>query len=117
LKFSDPPPDAKLSPGESLVGRTDPVEFQFGSQTMTNTLAVLDVPSGLHTDFDGVVGWGPLHRNFFVFDAVRSKATMDAAGQPAWAAPVSSYTAQISWHHTRQIGYRQPLTAVLVEAR
>jgi len=82
LKFSDPSPATKLAPGESPIGRTDPVEFQFGSQTMTNTFAVLDVPSGLHTDFDGVVGWGPLRRNFFVFDAASSKAKMDAAGQP-----------------------------------
>lgn len=82
LKYSTPSPDAKLAPGESPVGRTDPVEFQFGSRTMTNTLAVLDLPDGLHADFDGVVGWGPLRRNFFVFDAASSRAKIDAAGRP-----------------------------------
>ena len=48
---------------------------------MTNTFAVLDVPAGLLADCDGLVGWGPLRTNFFVFDAVSSNAKMDAAGQ------------------------------------
>ena len=86
LKITEPPADAKISAGQIRVGRTEAVQLQFGTRNgakiVTDRLAVVDMPGGLRPDVDGVIGWGSLRDNFFVFDVSSSKVSIDATGQP-----------------------------------
>ncbi len=86
LKITEPSADTKLDPGEVRFGTTAPVEFQFGTGvfavTVTGVLAVVDLPTGVRPEEDGVIGWDNLRNNYFVFDAANSKMSLVAPRKP-----------------------------------
>jgi hypothetical protein len=66
LKITEPGADEKPRQGEVAAGKTDPVKFQYGTDTKTTAISVIDWPEALSDDVDGVLGWGSLEGNFLL---------------------------------------------------
>jgi len=81
LRFSMPPLDTKIPTGETLVGKTEIVNFHAGGWTTTAALGVVDQPTGLANDYDGFIGWGGIQDNFFTFDFSKGKLNIDSTGK------------------------------------
>ena len=63
LKIAPPPADARPEPGKIVFSRTEPVKIEFlGRSIPDERLMVVDLPSSLPSDIDGVLGW-PIIRN------------------------------------------------------
>jgi hypothetical protein len=69
LKFTNAPPGAKAAHGDVPLGRTEECEFSIGENAVRTCFGIVDVPSVLNLDFDGVVGWGAIHENIIAIDA------------------------------------------------
>jgi hypothetical protein len=71
LKVTPPPPplDVVLAPGEVAGGTTEECTLRVGQTTVRVQFSVMETPSFLPWDEDGVVGWQPLSKNILLIDA------------------------------------------------
>ncbi len=70
LSIVEPPAGTQTAPGQVALAHTAPVQLAFWSTNTSTTLFVANVPAGMTSDIDGVLGWAPLRNNIFTFDAV-----------------------------------------------
>jgi hypothetical protein len=75
LKFTAPPTNASVAPGEVPLGLTEECTFKLVRTRVRGQLAVTDLPDYLHEDSDGVIGWSPIARNIIKIDATGLKVT------------------------------------------
>ncbi len=68
LKVTTPPPDARVGPGQTLVGWTDLQKLDLGSGIVETCFAILNVPTNLTPNFDGVMGWPAVSNNVISLD-------------------------------------------------
>ena len=71
LAVTNAPKDVHLDPGEVPMGRTEECDVAFGGETVRASFGVVEVPSGLAWDVDGVLGWNPL-----CHDVIRINASL-----------------------------------------
>lgn len=76
LKFTEPPTNAVLPPGEVPRGLTEPCALSLEGTTVTVQFDVVSVPNYKKMDFDGVVGWWGIRNNIFHIDARAGKVTV-----------------------------------------
>lgn len=66
LKIAPPPADARPEPGKVLFSRTEPVTIELFGQTLLNErIIVIDLPSSLSPDIEGVLGWPNIRNNIW----------------------------------------------------
>ena len=69
LSFTSPPKNIQLDVGESPMGKTEECELSLGGMKIKTAFGVIEVPTMLAWDVDGVLGWKPLSKNLFRIDA------------------------------------------------
>src|SRR5207249_3106611 len=69
LAYTNPPRNLHLSVGESPMGRTEECELALDQDKIKTSFGVIEVPTMLAWDVDGVLGWKPLSENIFMIDA------------------------------------------------
>src|SRR5262249_34690443 len=69
LAYTNPPKDIQLEVGESPMGRTEECHLLLGEDEILTSFGVIEVPTMLAWDVDGVLGWKPLSHNIFLIDA------------------------------------------------
>ena len=76
LKFTAPQTNAVLAPGQVPLGETEECTLKLWGMKVRTRFGVVDLPDYLHpTNFDGLIGWGPISRNIVQIDAVELKIT------------------------------------------
>jgi len=71
LTYTNPPPNVRLRVGETAMGRTEECELTLDGDKIRTVFGVIEVPTMLAWDVDGVLGWKPLSQNIFGIDARR----------------------------------------------
>jgi hypothetical protein len=69
VKFTEPPADAVLSPGEIRSGTSEPCELTINRTTYRTQFRVADLPAYVRTDIDGLIGWKAIKNNIIKIDA------------------------------------------------
>lgn len=101
LEVTSPPSDARVLPGETLAGRTEPLKFEvLGLPPVEGRLHVLDHVPYLSLDIDGVIGWPNIRRNLWLMSG--SKAAFRLLKE---APPESA-----SWFEVREFRPQTTLT-------
>ncbi len=76
LTVSWPPTNVVLQPGQVLAGTTEECLFRLQDNKLKTRFRVFKAPAYLGAEFDGVLGWAPLHRNRFKIDAEAGTVTL-----------------------------------------
>ena len=63
-------PGLKSPPGQTPGIMSEPLEFQLGNRTFSTQFFVVDSPTSVSMDIDGVLGWRPLRANIFAIAGV-----------------------------------------------
>ena len=69
LAVSNPPPDMVPSPGETLGGLSEECTLLIGPTTGRTRFSVVDTPSYIQWEEDGVLGWPPISGNIIRIDS------------------------------------------------
>ena len=69
LTYTNPPANIRLRVGETPMGRTEECELTLDGNKIKTVFGVIEVPTMLAWDVDGVLGWKPLSQNIFGIDA------------------------------------------------
>jgi hypothetical protein len=75
LKFTEPPTNSVLSPGEIPSGTTEACVLTIQDSTVQTQFRVADLPAYLRTDMDGLIGWAPVRDNILKIDAEAGTVT------------------------------------------
>ncbi len=73
LHVTNPPPATAVSSGRVSMGRTEICEFKVLGTTLQMQFGVVDLPPGLQTQAEGLVGWPNLGGDVFEFDAASTE--------------------------------------------
>ena len=73
LHVTNPPPDAALGAGQVPISRTEICDFKVLGTTLETQLGVVDLPPGMRTQIEGVVGWPNLGGTVFEFNAASTE--------------------------------------------
>ncbi len=76
LTVTWPPTNVVLQTGQVLAGTTEECLFRLQDNKLKTRFRVFKAPAYLGGEFDGVVGWAPLHRNRFKIDAEAGSVTL-----------------------------------------
>ncbi len=69
LLVTEPSPSAVLRPGQVPAGRTETCSLTLFGNASRTQLRVIDLPAGVSTETEGVVGWRNVRLNVFQFDS------------------------------------------------
>jgi Predicted aspartyl protease len=73
LHVTNWPSGKKVDPGKVPYGQAEPCVLAFGGLTNNATFAVIDVPSVLRSEVQGVLGWPVWSRSIIRFDCVNHR--------------------------------------------
>ncbi len=72
LRITNTQEDLFPPPGEVVLGATEPCEVCFLRSGRKTSLGVVEIPSYMDMQADGVFGWGPLRNSVLRIDAISS---------------------------------------------
>jgi hypothetical protein len=73
LRVTNPPPGAVLGAGQVPISRTEICDFKVLGTTLQTQLGVVDLPTGMRTQTEGVVGWPNLGGDVLEFNAASTE--------------------------------------------
>lgn len=76
LKVTEPSPSAVLGPGRVPAGRTETCTFSIFGATLQTEFRVIDLPAGVRTETEGLVGWANIKNNVLQFDSATHKISL-----------------------------------------
>ncbi len=108
LQILPPPSDIQPKPGEVVVSHTEPLKFELLGHIFPDIRAgVIDAPSGLRLDIDGVLGWQNVRSNIWSFSLSTSQTDILA----------SVPTEALKWLKLREINDPQRLILELPQTQ
>lgn len=69
LKFTPPPTNRPIQPGQIPFGVTEPFSFTLGDATRTWRLAVIKLPNHIRPPIDGLLAWSGVRKGIIRIDA------------------------------------------------
>jgi hypothetical protein len=73
LHVTNPPPGTAIGPGQVPMGQTEICDFKVLGTTLQTQLGVVDLPTRMRTQTEGVVGWPNLGGDVFEFNAASTE--------------------------------------------
>ncbi len=68
IKFTDPPTNTVLAPGEIPSGISEPCDLVVHRTKVRTQFRVAELPAYVHTDIDGLIGWKAVKDNILKID-------------------------------------------------